>query len=88
MNGNTNVKKIEEYFFEKRNADAKFLYKCPHCGDSVYESDTVTAVEGYAYCPECIKPIMPKCKSLNLFLAKRAPTNEELFEMASMEEFE
>ena len=87
MSSNTNVKQFEEYFFKKRSANAKFLYKCPHCGESVYESDEMMAVEGFAYCPECIKPMMPKCKSFNPFLAKRVPTNDELFEMSSMEEF-
>ncbi len=87
MSSNISAKQFEE-FLTKRRTEPRFLYNCPHCKDPVYEGDEVTAVEGFTYCPECAKPMLPECKSFNCFLVKRAPTNEELFEMICTEELE
>ncbi len=83
-----NLKLYEKYFVRHENKKTDFLYECPHCGSDVYEKDPLIIVDGYAYCLECERPMLPECKSFNTTLAKRTPSNDELIEILSMEEFE
>jgi len=72
-----NLNKLTEKFLVPHDKNSKFLYKCPHCGDEIYEGDVLFVMDGVCYCFECERPPLFEMSSFNVVYVENTPTPRE-----------